>query len=148
MNTNVASIGAEVTFASEQLVKQQFEVEVDWKKYDGQRVTGASKGVYLVWNGELRAVPNVDTYNNLFRNWDGIRNDEYLINNMPEGRPLSNGALLARGNFVKRIFLLTDGEKHPIWERSTFDQFNLSDGAVKDVAQLIIDYIPSGNELG
>lgn len=41
---------------------------------DGKRVVNTKTGeVYFVWNGGLKSyVPNPDTYNLIFANWDGI----------------------------------------------------------------------------
>lgn len=147
MNANVSSLGAEVVYASEQAVKEQLGAAVDWTRFDGQRITGTGKGVYLVWDGQLRGVPNEATYNNLFINWDNIKTDEYVINNMPEGEPLSDGAVLAKGSRRSLAFLVTNGQKHPIFERQTFEQFYFAGNKIQNVSQVIIDYVPNGNEV-
>lgn len=148
MNANVAHIGADAVFASASQVKQALEVNVDWTKYDGQRVTGSAPGkVYLALHGQLQWIPNGNTFNNLFKNWDGIVVSDYLVDSMPEGVPLSNGALLAKGEGDK-VFLVTNEKKVHIPNPAVFEKFNFNADTIVVVPQLLIDYIPTGPDVG
>lgn len=133
--------------ASENQVKESFAV--DWRKYDGERVTASTGGpIYLVLNGQLQWIPNPETYNNLFASWNGVVVSDYLVDNVPRGPALTSGAVLARGNAAAPEYLVSNGTKQWIPDPATFNKFAFNAGKVVTVPQIVIDYVPSGRNVG
>src|SRR4051794_37367351 len=91
---------------------QHAYAEVNWTQYDGERVIGSKGGaVYLALNGQLCWIPDPTTYNNLFKDWNGIVVNDYLINNMPHGATLTSGAVLAQATGTAPVYLATNNMK-------------------------------------
>lgn len=150
MNAQVSALQSEENhvLASEEHARNAFQL-VDWRKYDGQRVTASKPGaVFVVINGQLHAIPDTATYNNLFTNWTTILVSDYLIDEMPRGVALSAGAVLAKGNVHGAAFLITNGRKHWIPNTQIFDLFSFNARNVNVVAQVIIDAVPQGSDIG
>ncbi|MBN8813094.1 MULTISPECIES: hypothetical protein [Sphingomonas] len=126
-------------------VSQGFSDVVDWRKYDGQRVKGSSgPNIYLMLNGILRIIPNPQTYVQLFRNWDGISVNDYLVDNAPSGEPLTNGSVLI--NDGGRIYLVTLSHKMWVPDMPTYNRFNF--GMAIAVPPIVAQYIPTGPNVG
>lgn len=132
-------------FASENQVKEAF---VDWTKYDGDRVVSSTPGskIYLILNGELRYIPNPDTYNNLFGSWSGILVSDYLVDSVPTGPALSNNAMIVRGSSEPQAYLVTNNVKQWIPSMKTFEKFAFKQPTV--IPQIVIDYVPTGPNIG
>ncbi len=120
---------------------------VDWTQYDGNRITSHSSGgaVYLAMWGQLFAIPDGDTFNSMFNNWDGILNSDYLVDNMPRGVPFASGSFIAIGARSAAQYLVTFGQKLHIPDPATVSKFNFR-GPTK-IPQLAIDYIQNGRSI-
>ncbi|RAS22631.1 hypothetical protein [Paraburkholderia bryophila] len=137
----------ERVIAPENQVKES--LAVDWRKYDGERVIASTGGpIYLVLNGELQWIPNPETYNNLFASWNGVVVSDYLVDNVPRGPALTSGAVLAKGNGAPQEYLVSNGTKQWIPDPATFKKFAFNASKVVTVPQIIIDYVPSGRNIG
>lgn len=133
--------------ASENQVKESFAV--DWRKYDGERVTPSRGGpIYLVLNGQLQWIPNPKTYENLFASWSGVLVSDYLVDNVPRGPGLTPGAVLAKGGGAAPEYLVSNGTKQWIPDPATFKKFAFNAGKVETVPQIVIDYVPPGPNVG
>ena len=144
MNASTRSQARNPIAVSEGQAKESF---VDWTKYDGERVVSSTGGaIYLVMNGQLRWIPDVATYNDLFTTWNGINQDDYLVDNVPMGTPLSSGALLARGAASAPQYLVTNGQKCWIPSPAVLTQFNFKQATA--YPQIMVDYIPTGANVG
>src|SRR5262245_24593851 len=67
--------------------------------------------IYLIDpDGYRRWIPDPDTYNNLFRDWNGIVVDIDVVS-IPEGAPLTSGAVLARPSNAAPVYLVSNGQK-------------------------------------
>ncbi|KHK58361.1 hypothetical protein PI87_00960 [Ralstonia sp. A12] len=138
---------AERVHATENQAKEALAVN-DWTKYDGERVTGSnSSPVYLVLHGQLRWIPNPATYTNLFASWDGIIVSDYLVDNVPRGPALTNGAVLAKGS-GSPVYLVTNGQKLWIPNPETFNKFAFNWDKIVTVPDVVIDFIPTGPNIG
>ena len=114
-------------------------------EYDGYRLADFNGGVYLIWKGGYKSfIPNADTYNNLFRNWEGIHQAEVLLNQIPATDTLSKGAMLIRGSNSTNVYLLTNGYKHFIVSVAVMDKYNFDWDKVQTLSQIIVDSIPDG----
>lgn len=124
---------------------QGFEEVVDWRKYDGQRVKGSTgPNIYLMLNGVLRVIPDPTTYVQLFRNWNGISVNDYLVDNAPSGEPLTSGSVLI--NDGGRIYLVTLSRKMWVPDPPTYNKFNF--GNAFAVPPIVAQCIPTGPNVG
>ncbi len=138
---------AERVHATESQAQQALAAN-DWTKYDGERVKASNSGpVYLILHGHLRWIPNPGTYTNLFASWDDILVSDYLVDNVPQGPALTNGAVLAKGSHPQ-TYLVTNGQKLWIPNPETFKKFGFNAGKVVTVPDVVIDFIPTGPNVG
>jgi hypothetical protein len=107
----------------------------------GHPVTGA---IYLIDEGYRRHIPNPETYNNLFRDWNDIIWDPY-VNDIPELAPLSHGSILAQTNGTAPIYLISNGVKRWISSPYIMDRYYFNWGKVVVLNQpILLNSIPSG----
>jgi hypothetical protein len=142
---------ATTTFANEEDVRRSYVEGPDWRKYDGLRVTPSTRTggpVFLALNGELRYIPDGNTYLDLFINWTGVSVNDYLIDNMPYGPQITSGAILAVATGTVEKYLITNDKKHWIPNMSVFDKFYFNNAKVKEVPKIILDYVPKGEDVG
>jgi len=100
--------------------------------------------IYLVNpEGFLQWIPNPPTYNNLFRDWNGVYKVD--ISNMAKGTALSDGAILARGNASAPVYLVSNGRKRWISSPAAMDKYYFNWGHVYVVPQILTNSIPTGN---
>ncbi len=99
--------------------------------------------IYLMDEGRRRHIPNPSTYDNLFRDWNGIVEDTD-IPDIDEETPISNGAILARAVGTAAVFLIDKGLKRHITSPAIMDRYHFNWGKIHDVAPALIDSIPSG----
>ncbi|WDD92999.1 hypothetical protein Bsp3421_003044 [Burkholderia sp. FERM BP-3421] len=122
--------------------------DVDWHIYDGLLVTHsvpADQKIYLVLQGELRHVPNLRTFNNLFKSPTVSIND-YLVDRCPRGTALSDGAVIVIAGALNQ-FIITDGVKMLIPDPATRDKFQLRIDPVI-VPDIMLEFIPKGPDIG
>lgn len=100
--------------------------------------------VYLIDpDGFLRWIPNPPTYNNLFRDWNGIIVD-IDVNEIAQGVPLSDGAVLAKGATAP-VYLVSNGEKRWITSPAAMDKYYFNWRTIVVMPQVLLDSIPTGN---
>jgi hypothetical protein len=129
-------------------VQRAYETAGDWTKYDGERVKGSNSApVYLILHGQLRWIPDPTTYNNLFKDWNGISINDYLVDNVPAGATLTSGAVLAKGSAAP-IYLVTNGQKLWIPDPTVFNKFYFNSGKVITVPDVVINFVPQGPNIG
>lgn len=111
----------------------------------GLRLTPLTGGpIYLVNpEGFLQWIPNPSTYNNLFRDWNGVHRVD--IATMPIGTALSNGAVLAKGNDSVAVYIISNGKKRWITNPSAMDKYHFNWSHVYVVPQILVNSIPTGN---
>jgi hypothetical protein len=149
MTSQLSPIHSEknLTIASESQVQDALEL-TNWGKYDGERVTASTGGaIYLVMHGLLRLIPDPTTYNNLFKTWNGVVVSDYLVDNIPSGPALTSGAVLAKGS-SPAIYLVTNNQKLWIPDPATFEKFSFNGSKVNTVADVIINFVPTGPNVG
>ena len=99
--------------------------------------------IYLVDQGVRRLIPDPTTYNNLFRDWNGIVQDP-LILDIPEGRPVVSGSVLARVVGTEPVYLVEPGSKRWIASPHTMDVYYLSWDRVYVIPPELLAGIPDG----
>ncbi|SFB26223.1 hypothetical protein SAMN04515620_13231 [Collimonas sp. OK607] len=148
MTSNLSPIhsGESRVIASENQVKDA--LEVNWAQYDGERVIASNGGaIYLVKNGQLQWIPDPATYNNLFVSWNGVVVSDYLINSIPHGPALATGAILAKGGSAT-VYLITNNQKQGIPDMATFNKFYFNSKTIVTLPQIVVDYLPTGPNVG
>lgn len=100
--------------------------------------------IYLVNpEGYLQWIPNPATYNNLFRDWNGVQRTD--IAGIAVGSPLSDGALLAKGNLSGAVYIVSNGIKRWITSPDAFNKYYFNWNSIYVVPQILVDEIPAGN---
>lgn len=100
--------------------------------------------IYLVNpEGYLQWIPNPATYNNLFRDWNGVQRTD--IAGISAGPALSDGALLAKGSLSAAVYIISNGLKRWITSPDVMNKYYFSWNRVIVVPQILIDEIPVGN---
>ena len=116
----------------------------------GQRLQ--KPGNPAIWlidcDGLKRWIPDPDTYNNLFRDWNGIVQDTELDNITP-GHPISHGALLAKDPNTAPVWLVDHDLHVKRWVSSpaAMDQFHFNWDKIQQVSNFVLDAIWSGNQI-
>ncbi|MFA5331386.1 MAG: hypothetical protein WC342_03325 [Methanoregula sp.] len=110
----------------------------------GLRLTPLTGGqIYMVNpEGYLQWIPNPETYNNLFRDWNGVYRVD--VATLPIGTPLSNGAVLAQVQSSAAVYIVTNNQKRWIMNSSVMDKYNFNWKTIYVVPQVLLDSIPSG----
>ena len=115
---------------------------------DGQRVVflgDVDRGaVYLVDRGTRRHIPDPDTYNSLFRSWDGIY-QAIDPDSIPVGAPLTSGAVLMKGESSDTVFLVESGKKRGIPSPAVMDKYDFDWNKIHVVPQIVANSIPDGD---
>jgi hypothetical protein len=111
---------------------------------DGYRMKGpGDPKIYLVDQGYRRLIPDPTTYNNQFRDWNGIVSDP-LIFDVPEGRQFASGTVLARGSGTPQVYLVEPGSARFIANPHTMDVYYFSWPRIYVVPEVLLLGIPSG----
>jgi hypothetical protein len=114
----------------------------------GARIEAAGgPDIYLVDDdGTKRHIPDPTTYNNLFRDWTGIKVvDTYAISSGPA---LTSGAYLGwDGVAGDPIYLVSNGQKRHITSPTVMDKFWFDPTKVRTVPQSTLDALPNGPDL-
>lgn len=110
---------------------------------NGKRLSPVGKkDVYLVLDGKRRQVPNTATYRNLFCDWSDIV-EVIDIDAIADGGALSDGATLMRARRTETVYLVSNGVKRPVAEKS-MRKYNFCWDKVNNVAKVVVDAIPDG----
>jgi hypothetical protein len=111
---------------------------------NGLRVKSpTSPPVYLILDGYRRWIPDPDTYNNLFRDWNGIIVD-INIGDISEGSQLAYGAVLARPAGAAPVYLVSNSIKRWITSPAAMDKYYFAWDRIVVVPHILLDSIPEG----
>lgn len=114
---------------------------------NGLRVkTPGDPAIFLVDQGYRRWIPNPPTYNNLFRDWNGIREDTG-VGDIPIGAPIADGAVLVRGIGTAPIYLVDAGVKRWIASPAAMDKYYFSWDRVYQIPPILVWYISNGSTI-
>ena len=114
---------------------------------DGLRLQlPGNSAIYLIDAGKKRHIPDPATYNNLFRDWNGIVQDVDL-NEIDQGTPISEGAELAQAYGDAAVYLIDNGHKRHIGSPATMDRYYFAWNKIQHVAPVIICAIQSGTPI-
>jgi hypothetical protein len=93
--------------------------------------------IFLQW------IPNPNTYNNLFVDWNGVYRVDTAT--MAIGPALSDGAVLAKGNASAAVYIVSNGKKRWIISPAVMEKYHFNWNHIFVVPQVLIDSIPTGN---
>src|SRR5262245_17557134 len=116
---------------------------------DGLRVRFPNRvATWLIDQGIRRGIPDEATYNNLFKDWNGIYYD-INIDEIDAGDDVTSGAILARGvGEGVGTWLITNGVKRSIPSDELFNRYYFDWGKIQYIPASVLDGIPSGPDLG
>lgn len=115
--------------------------------YNGLRIAdGLSGDIYLVMGGILRQIPNGETYNNLFIDWNGIKTLDFLEDSFIIGSPLDDGAVLI-GRSTGELYLVTDNKKYHISSAAAMTRYYFNYAKVEFPGNPVVDGISPGFDL-
>ncbi|RUS19420.1 hypothetical protein BC937DRAFT_87519 [Endogone sp. FLAS-F59071] len=113
---------------------------------NGERVSIPNAApVYLVLDGARHWIPNPTTYNNLFRDWNGIISSPD-VNDIYLSYSLSDGAVLAKGA-GDPVYLVSNGVKRWIISPSAMDKYHFNWDKIVQVPQVLLDGIQTGTNI-
>ncbi|WP_417084116.1 hypothetical protein [Evtepia gabavorous] len=127
-------------------------IDVNFSDYNGWCIkTEKSDAVYFVMGGEKRYIPNMDTLNGLFSG-QNIHDGTSLVGSlwtrlveaMPSGDDITDGAQLIQSVDSDTVFLLTNGKKYGITSPQQFEACNFGWKKIHKYPAIIIDAIPNG----
>ena len=100
--------------------------------------------IYMVDpDGLLRWIPNAATYNNLFRDWNGV----VISTDIPDisrGLNLTDGSVLVQGTGTAAVYLASNGIKRWITSPATMDKYYFNWNTVFQVPPVLVDSIGTG----
>jgi hypothetical protein len=94
--------------------------------------------------GYRRWISNPTTYNNLFRDWNGIAAD-IDINETPQAPALADGAVLAFAGYGSPVYIVSNQVKRWIVSPAAMDKYYFSWSTLVQVPHVLLDYIPAGS---
>lgn len=102
--------------------------------------------IYLVDGGLRRHIPDPPTYDSLFRNWDGIR-DEIAAGDIDIGAPLPHGAVLVQGYGQPEVWLIDNDGKRHVAGPSTMDKYYFDWNKIIRVPPLLLAKVATANQI-
>lgn len=110
---------------------------------DGLRVTPPRGGpIYLIMDGVRRWIPNPATYNNLFRDWNGVITD-LNVNAIPKGPALLDGAVLFRGDGAP-VYLMDVAGKRWVTSPAAMDKYYFNWSKIAVLPGVVVNAVPNG----
>jgi hypothetical protein len=115
--------------------------------YEGKRVrTAKDPAVWLVMCGVRRWIPDEVTYNNIFRDWSGIRTiTDREIDSIPTGKTLRNASLVKGTD--PRVFFVHDNTKYYIKSEAAFNAWNFDWSEIALAEQVVLNRMTNGCHL-
>jgi hypothetical protein len=114
---------------------------------NGRRIKHPDKGaVFLVDTGFKRLVSTPQIYNRLFVDWKSIEPVQD-IESIPNGPPLSDGAVLVSAEGGDKLYLVDRGVRRLIGSDELFEKYGFSRKKVAVVPPLVIESVPAGRPL-
>jgi hypothetical protein len=111
---------------------------------DGFRVKNPGQPqIYLVDMGYKRWVPDPDTFDSLFRDWNGVLEDTG-VDAIPTGLPIQHGAVLIKSPDADQVYLSEYGTKRWIVSPEVFDRFNFSWDNIQNIPNSVIAALSNG----
>ena len=102
--------------------------------------------IYLILDGCRRWIPSPAAYNRLFRDWNGVVVD-IDIDEIPLAAPLSDGAVLIKGDGTAPVYLVSNNVKRWITSPAAMDKYYFNWSKIQVVAPILVNNIPTGPDI-
>lgn len=102
--------------------------------------------IYFIDAGFKRLVPNPQTHNNLFLDWNGIASD-IPLDEIPDGPFLSDGAVLVRPSNSEEVFLIDRGSKRLIAGPEALERYGFNPKKIVVVPAILTNALPTQRPL-
>jgi 3-mercaptopyruvate sulfurtransferase SseA len=114
---------------------------------NGARVKDPNRAeIWLVDEGRRRWIPDPSTYNNLFRDWNGIRQD-LNVYDISTGLDISRGAWLGRRTGTPEVYLVSNNVKRWITSPAVMDKYHFAWQRVREVPREQLDRVQNGPDI-
>lgn len=107
---------------------------------EGSRIS-VGDAIYLILDGQVRHIPDPETYKELFDTWEGIIKSEEGLQII--GKPLTSGAYLAKSD--EKVYLVVDGVKRWVASPHVFKKYRFNEKAIKILPAAKLNAIPTGD---
>lgn len=103
--------------------------------------------VYLIEDdGTKRCIPDTLTYDNLFRDWDGIVTVAET-DTIDDGPGITVGAVLAKSNQFANVYLIDNGTKRRITSPAVMDKYHFAWDKIYVIPEVVLTFIPNGTDI-
>ncbi|MDT0453162.1 hypothetical protein [Streptomyces hesseae] len=102
-----------------------------------------SPNIYLVLDGKRHWIPNPATYNNLFRDWNGVVS-VLDVGDITAGSALSDGAFLGKASGRPEVYLFSNGVKRWITSPAVMDKYYFAWNRIQDLPAEAVNSVPNG----
>ncbi|MEU8581970.1 hypothetical protein [Streptomyces abikoensis] len=99
--------------------------------------------IYLVLDGKRHWIPNPATYNNLFRDWNGVVS-VLDVGGITAGGALSDGAFLGKASGRPEVYLFSNGIKRWITSPAAMDKYYFAWNRIQNLPIEAVNSIPDG----
>jgi len=129
-------------------------IDVDPNWFNGSCIRASDQvNIYLVMKGEKRYIPNTSTYNNIFKDVSNVLDGgkygpiwNKVVDSIPKGEDITNGAILIKADNSNPIYLLTNNKKYYITDPKQYADCNFKPGGQKTYPAVVIDAMPRGED--
>lgn len=114
---------------------------------NGRRVKHPEQGaVFLIDSGFKRLITTPQIFNRLFTDWKSI---EALtdLDSIPNGPPLSEGAVLVSAEGGDKIYLVDRGVRRLVGSDPLFEKYGFNRKKIAVVPPLVLESVPAGRPL-
>jgi hypothetical protein len=102
--------------------------------------------IYFIDSGFKRLIPNPQTHNNLFVDWNGIVTD-IPLEEIPDGPFISDGAVLVRPSSSEDVFLVDRGSKRLVASPEIMERYRFNPKKIVVVPPILINSLPAQKPL-
>ena len=114
---------------------------------NGRRIKHPDKGaVYIVDTGFKRLISTPQIYNRLFADWKSIVPLADL-ENIPNGPPISDGAVLVSTEGGDKVYLVDRGVRRLINSDELFAKYGFNRKTIAIVPPLVLESVPAGRPI-
>ncbi|MFF4161527.1 hypothetical protein [Streptomyces sp. NPDC001678] len=105
-----------------------------------------SPAIYLVLDGKRHWIPNPATYNNLFRDWNGVVS-VLDVGDITAGSALSDGAFLGKASGWPEVYLFSNGVKRWITSPAAMDKYYFAWNRIQNLPAEAVNSVPNGADI-
>jgi len=125
---------------------EQAQTSARHPELSGKRLRApGSDSVYVIdQNGYRRGIPDADTFDSLFRDWQSVEEND-IVDEISSRPDLSRNAFLGREPGTDGVYLFTDKGRYGVASAATMDKYGFDWDKVHDTPDFVFKYV---QELG